>query len=108
MIEPPNDPFGFPALTYIWVIFISGLGGAVSFMKKLRHGEVRVFNITEFIGEIVTSAFAGMITFWLCKSANLDPMLSAALVGISGHMGGRAIYLFEKFLEKKFNNYVGK
>lgn len=101
MIEPPKDPFGFPLLTYVWVIFISSLGGVVSFMKKVKQGETRACNITEFIGEIVTSAFSGMITFWLCVSANIDPMLTAALVGISGHMGGRAIYFFEKMLEKK-------
>lgn len=78
------------------------MGGFAAFMRKLKAGETRMFNFVEFVGEVVTSAFAGLITFYLCEAAKLDPMLSAALVGIAGHMGSRAVFLLEKFLSDKF------
>lgn len=102
MAAPENDPTTFPILTYAWVLGLSIMGGFAAFMRKLKDGSARVFNFVEFIGEVVTSAFAGLITFYLCEASHLDRMLSAALVGIAGHMGSRAIYLLEKFLSDKF------
>ncbi|CAB5079582.1 LydA-like holin [uncultured Caudovirales phage] len=97
-----RDPTSYPLLTYAWVLGLSALGGFVSFMNKLKAGKTRAFNIAEFMGEIATSAFTGVITFWLCENAQFSPLITAALVGVSGHMGSRAIMLFEDFLAKKF------
>lgn len=74
----------------------------MNFVRKLQQGHVRAFNFVEFIGEIVTSAFAGVITFWLCENANMSPLLTAAFVGVSGHMGSRAIFMAENWLKTKF------
>lgn len=89
-------------LTYAWVFLLSILGGVVNFMRKLQEGHTRAFNIIEFVGELVTSAFAGVITFWLCENAQLAPLVTAALVGVSGHAGSRAIFLLEDFMKSKF------
>ena len=97
-----KDPTSYSFLTYLWVFGLSSLGGVVSFLNKLKKGHARAFNIAEFMGEIATSAFAGVITFWLCENANISPLVTAALVGVSGHMGSRAILLFEEWLAKKF------
>jgi len=97
-----KDPTSYSILTYAWVFGLAVLGGLVNFMRKLQEGHARVFNFIEFFGEIVTSAFAGIITFWLCENAGLSPLLTAALVGVSGHMGSRAIFAFEEFLKSKF------
>ena len=74
----------------------------MNFMRKLQNGQTRIFNIAELVGEVVTSGFAGVITFWLCENSNISPLVTAALVGISGHMGSRALFLFEDFLKSKF------
>lgn len=97
-----KDPSSYSLLTYVWVFGLAALGGFVNFMRKVREGHTQMFNVVEFIGEIVTSAFAGIITFWLCESSNIDPLLTAALVGISGHMGSRALFLLEKFAARMF------
>lgn len=107
MLTPPKSPFGYDLLVYVWVIFLSVLGGIVNFTRKMREGKVRVFNITEFIGELVTSAFSGLCTFWLCEWANLDQLLMVVFVAISGHMGSRAIMLFERWAEDKFQKLGG-
>lgn len=97
-----KDPTSYSLLTYSWVFGLAILGGIVSFMRKLQEGHARIFNLAEFIGEIVTSAFAGVITFWLCEHAQISPLMTAAFVGISGHMGSRAIFMAEKWLTKQF------
>lgn len=97
-----KDPTSYSLLTYAWVFLLAMLGGVVNFVRKLQQGHVRAFNFVEFIGEIVTSAFAGVITFWLCENANMSPLLTAAFVGVSGHMGSRAIFMAENWLKSKF------
>jgi len=97
-----KDPTSYSLLTYAWVFGLSILGGIVNFSRKLQQGSARAFNIIEFIGEIFTSAFAGVLTFWLCESAGLSGLVTAAFVGISGHMGSRTIYMLEDYLKSKF------
>ncbi|MDE2441395.1 MAG: phage holin family protein [Betaproteobacteria bacterium] len=96
---PEKDPTTFSMLTYAWVFALSAWGGAVNFVRKVRNGSARPFNVMELVGELMTSAFAGIITFWLCNAADIQPLITAALVGISGHMGSRAIYHFETWAE---------
>ena len=62
---PEKSPEAYSFITYGWVFALAILGGVVSFMRKLQEGHTRVFNLVEFIGEIVTSAFAGVLTFWM-------------------------------------------
>lgn len=99
---PEKDPFNYGVVTYLWVFALSMLGGAVSFARKLRDGVARAFNFSEFVGEIVTSGFAGLLTFWLCEAADINKLISAVLIGISGHMGSRAIFRVEKWAEERF------
>ena len=102
MRMPEKDPTSYSLITYGWVFMLAILGGVVNFMRKLQQGHTRIFNLVEFVGEIVTSAFAGVITFWMCEHAQISPLVTAAFVGISGHMGSRAIFMFENFLKNKF------
>ena len=89
-------------LTYAWVFGLAMLGGAASFVRRVRSGQARYSNIVELVGELVVSAFAGLVTFFLCQSSKLDPMLTAAFIAISGHMGTRIIFMFEAYLLKRF------
>lgn len=99
MIE--KDPGLYSIVTYVWVILLSAWGGAINFWGKMKRGEARAINIMELFGELMTSAFAGMLTYWLCQSAHIDQFLTAALVGVAGHMGSRAIFMLEKWLGSK-------
>lgn len=89
-------------LTYAWVFGLAMLGGAASFVRRVRSGQAKYSNLIELIGELVVSAFAGLVTFFLCQSSKLDPMLTAAFIAISGHMGTRIIFMFEAYLVKRF------
>jgi len=99
---PEKDPTTYSLLTYAWVTVLSSWGGLVNWLRRRREEGARKFSFIELIGELVTSAFAGIITFWLCEAADIAPLISAALVGISGHMGSRAIYQMEHWAEARF------
>lgn len=103
---PEKDPSNYPLFTYLWVVLIAAWGGGVNFYRKMRDGRARPFNVVEFIGEVATSAFVGVLTFWMCEAAAIHPLLTAALVGISGHMGSRAIWQFEKWAERRLTGEV--
>jgi hypothetical protein len=97
-----KDPFSYGWAAYAWVIAWASAGGFVSFRQKMNRGEVRAFNLVEFIGEIVTSAFVGVLAFWVCEFSDVPKLLEAVIVSISGHMGTRAVFLFEQYMMKKF------
>lgn len=98
---PEKDPANYSLFTYLWVVALASWGGAVGFYRKMKDGRARPFNIVEFIGEVATSALVGVITFWLCEASGVNQLLSAALIAISGHMGSRAIWQFEKWAERR-------
>ena len=91
----------------LWMMLIAMAGGYVSFRRKIASGAARGVNITEFIGEMVTSAFVGLATFWVCRGFDVNPWLTAAGVAISGHMGARAIFMAEQKLTEVFEK-IGK
>ena len=99
---PEKDPNNWTWITWAWVTALACLGGVVQFYRKWQMGLVRMFNVTEFMGEIVTSAFAGVVTALLCQYASFNLTLTAALCGVAGHMGSRAIFHLERFFEARF------
>lgn len=101
-----KDPLSYSVLTYAWVIALSISGGVASFFRKLKDGRSRAVNIMELLGEIFTSGFAGVITFYLCEWGRIDPLATAAMVGISGHMGSRVIAHFEQWMLKRLPSGV--
>lgn len=97
-----HTPASFSPLTYAWVVGLAIWGGVVSYIQRVRAGHISKFSITEAVGEIVTSGFVGVMTFWLCQSFSLNQLMTAAFVGVSGHMGARGIRLLEGVLERRF------
>ena len=115
-----RSPETYQLDTYLWVLALSVLGGIVSYKEKRKAGfwffrtenkylDIVAFvliNLAFFILEIFTSAFSGILTFYICESANMDRLLTAAFVGLSGFAGGRMLNfmlnLAKAVLEKKF------
>ena len=81
-------------MPYITTVFLSIWGGVVNHITTLRSGKKK-FQPKELIFDIIVSTFAGLLTFFFCKGANLSETVSAILIAISGHMGTRAIAGFE-------------
>lgn len=106
--DPQNVSAIWPTIAQAWIIFLAILGGAVSYIHKVRTGATRRFNLPELVGDMFISGFVGIITFYLCRWAQLDELLSAAFVGIAGHMGSRALFLAEKAIERKIDCVLKK
>ena len=85
----------------LWMMAVAMAGGVLSFIQKVRDGKARALNFAELAGEMFISAFVGLVTFWICKAFSVDQYLTAAGVGVAGHMGARAIFLLEQYIENK-------
>lgn len=96
-----KDPFEYPLKWYGYILGISIVGGAVAWWRRVRRGEIASAHVRDFIGEIATSGFAGLLTFWVCESLSVPLIMTAPLAGIAGHMGGRAIDMLETHLLKR-------
>lgn len=94
-MEKITTLLGATGLGFIWFFLIAMWGGTASYVSRLRKSKAP-FSIMELIGEWAVSAFAGIITAFVCYEMNLSFYATAALAGIAGHMGGRAIALIEQ------------
>lgn len=100
-MEAAKDPTSYGVLTYAWVLLLSAWGGTVRFIRKVKAGEMcRKQAVLAFIAEILTSGFAGVITFYACEVTELSPLKTAIFVGIAGHMGARALEPLEALYKK--------
>ena len=102
-----KDPTTYSIITYAWVVILSAWGGIVAYIHKLKHESNQTFSIGALIGEVLISGFVGVITFWGCEQASFAPLWTAALVGISGHMGSRALFPLEEYLTKFIKSKFG-
>jgi len=96
-----RDPMSYPLKQYAFLLGTALLGGLVSWYAKVRSGAVSAWSLTQLVGELATSAFAGLLAFWVCEYMQLSPLLTAAIVGICGHMGTRAIAAFEEMAQRR-------
>ena len=55
------------------------------------------FRLTALLGDLFISSFAGLMTFYLCEASEIHGPLQAVLVGTSGHIGSRTIFILENY-----------
>lgn len=96
-----KSPFDYSIRQYMMILGFAMLGGAVSWYNKVRAGIIPKWSVNHLVGELCTSAFSGLIGFLIFDSMNFPEGLTAALAGVCGHMGTRAIGAFEKHFERK-------
>lgn len=91
-----------PHLAYGWFVLLALWGGTANYISRVRSKGMP-FSVVELIGEWSISGFAGLITAYMCVYLGLSFPLTAAVTGIAGHMGGRAIALLENYLIDRVN-----
>jgi hypothetical protein len=100
-----KDPLSYPLRVYGLMLLMAIFGGFVSWYGKVVRKELPAASLFHLIGELATSAFAGMMMFFFCEWAGSPTLLTVALVSMSGHMGAKLLGWGEeklkKFLEKK-------
>jgi hypothetical protein len=106
MHQSGHGPEAYSMIQYLGVLLLAVWGGVVNFLQGIRWG--KAFSVMELIGELATSGFAGILSFYLCEAADFDPLLTAVTVGIAGHMGGRTIALIERIFSSRLEGAVRK
>jgi hypothetical protein len=96
MINKLPDGYAY----YVLILILSFWGGVSYYLNKVRNGAK--FDTLGLIVDTVISAFVGLITFFFCAYLQLDNYLTAGLVGVSSHLGTRAIVLFEIWLMQRY------
>lgn len=107
-----KTPLSYSLQEYGVVLATALLGGLANWWIKVRRGELIGWSITALIGELCVSAFAGLTAFWLCEWWGMQPLLTAAIVGMSGHAGARGLNAVEaagqRLIEKKLGIEIPK
>jgi hypothetical protein len=102
-----KNPTSYGLITYAWVVALSAWGGTVRFIRKIKAGEMNLKQASlTFFGEVITSAFAGVITFYACEVGSLSQLATAIFVGVAGHMGGRALEPIESIYRHWFGGSI--
>lgn len=97
-----KDPTDYSIRQYGVMLGVALLGGLVSWINKVRAGQLPAWSLMQLVGELATSAFSGLLCFWICEWTNTPQLLTISLVAIAGHMGTRAIILFERWAERRY------
>lgn len=83
---------------WLWSVFLCMLGGFVRFTQNVQAGHARAWNFTELLGEMAMSAFVGSLAYKACLGCHCPPDFVPAIVGVTSHMGARALFKAEIFL----------
>ncbi|SFN24031.1 phage holin family protein [Nitrosomonas communis] len=102
-----NDPTNWSAATWGLAVGMSLLGGFVSWYSRIKAGHPLVFNFVEFLGESVTSAFVGLMSFMILDSFGYPWGICAAAAGISGNMAPKLLSMVKQAIEDRFS-YINK
>jgi hypothetical protein len=95
---PPETfkEFFLQIFSFFWFIAMGVFGATINYLSSLKNG--RKFKVRHLVIEWFTAAFVAVCTALVCSAWDTPDNLTYALCGISGHMGGRAISLFERLL----------
>lgn len=107
-VDLARDPTTYHWLTYAWVLTLSAWGGIVKFLSRIKHRRSFRDALVDLGVGLVTSTFAGVVTFFICEATKIEPMWSAVAIAISGHMGAEAIRLFQNSMRERFPLIFGR
>ena len=102
-----KSPLNYSIREYGLILAIAMLGGFVRWYNAVRRGEAAAYDLRALVGELGTSAFAGVLTFWACEAMGWPPLVTAALAGMAGHAGIAGLLWAEKVLKRFFEHKYG-
>jgi len=88
----------------VWIFLVFALWGGLSHYIGLVKGGKTKFSFFELFGDLVISGFSGMIALAFCEHLEFGEFLTGAMVGISGHMGSRSVFMMEYYISRRVQN----
>lgn len=104
--SPVKTPLSYSLAEYGVVLVAALLGGIANWYIKAKNS-AEGYSLAALVGELCVSAFAGVIAFWLCEAFGVDPLLTAAAVGMAGHAGARGLDWLERVIKKHAETRLG-
>lgn len=98
---PYKEPGNYSLITYIWMLLIACWGGAANYISRIKSGNEPSFRFLTLLGELCISGFSGLLTFYLCVHYQIEPLITAVFVGVSGHAGGKTVQVLENVLNRQ-------
>ena len=102
-----KNPLNYSLREYGLILAIAMLGGFVRWFTAVRRGEAEAYSIRILVGELGTSAFMGILTFWACEAMGVQPLVTAALAGMAGHAGVAGLLWAERIMKRFFERKYG-
>ena len=95
-----QGPGDVPLLDYVINVGVALVGAVVRFLRELRSNAQwsRRDIAIEALLNATTAGFAGLLTFWVLRSWNVDPFYTAFAVGIMGHAGPEGLVLHREIV----------
>lgn len=106
-VIPPRSPLSYSLREYGLILAIAMLGGFVRWYNAVRRGESAAYDLRILVGELFTSAFMGILTFWACEAMNVQPLITAAMAGMAGHAGVSGLLWAERIMKRFFEHKYG-
>ena len=103
----PKSPLSYSLREYGLILAIAMLGGFVRWYNAVRRGESAAYDLRTLVGELFTSAFIGILTFWACEAMSVQPLVTAALAGMAGHAGVSGLLWAERVMKRFFERKYG-
>ena len=102
-----KNPLSYSLRDYGVILAIAMLGGFVRWYNAVRRGESAAYDLRILVGELFTSAFIGILTFWACEAFDVQPLVTAALAGMAGHAGVSGLLWAERIMKRFFERRYG-
>jgi len=102
-----KSPLSYSLREYGVILLIAMVGGLVRWFTAVRKGEVAAYSIRVLVGELCTSAFMGILTFWVCEAMDVQSLLTYAMAGMAGHAGVAGLLWADRVLKKFFEHKYG-
>ena len=105
--QTSRNPLSYSLREYGLILAIAMLGGFVRWYNAVRRGQSAAYDLRILVGELFTSAFLGILTFWACEAMGVQPLITAALAGMAGHAGVSGLLWAERVLKRFFERKYG-
>lgn len=94
---PEKDPTTYDLAAHALAIAIALWGGLISYARSIIGGR-RAFSWLDMTIELLSSAFAGLLAYWVALGAGLDGYIAGAVAGVAGHAGTSSLYLLRRIV----------